>query len=166
MIDVRCGIFGAGGAVAKVPQDAVFLEVDICGEGDGLFDAILERLVGLYLYVVDDQAGTEVFGVGADEVGIAFGVAETIHMGIETVGTADMVNAVGDVLPDEAVVVVAVDTVEEKGREQLPVKVHAVDVFRVDDDVDAVDIDVDARVVEGGEGDVVDALLNGRNPHH
>ena len=166
VVDVCDGVLGAGGAVAEVPQEVVFREVDFNGKDHRLFDAVLETLVGLHHLIVEGQVGTQVDGVGAYQIGIALGIAKTVHMGVETVFARDVVHAVADVHSRVTVVVVAVDTVERQRRNLLVVEIHMGNIFRVDDDVDAVYLDVDVDMVESGEGHLVNPLLDGGNPHH
>ena len=71
-----------------------------------------------------------------------------------------------DVLSGEGVLIAAVDVLELAGRDEVAIEFHRADVTAVDDDVDMVGADVDVLVVEGGEGDLVDALLDGGNPNH
>ena len=46
------------------------------------------------------------------------------------------------------------------------VQIHIGDVYCVDNDIDAVGLDVDVLMVKGGEGHVTDALFHWGNPHH
>ena len=55
---------------------------------------------------------------------------------------------------------------ELTGRNPLIVKKYITNVFCVHDDVDMMSGDVDVLVVEGGESDSIDALLDGGNPNH
>ena len=88
-------------------------------------------------------------------------------MGVETMRTRQVVDTVGDFLLDITVAVVAIDATEEQGRDRLSIKKNTTDILRVDDDVYIVVVDVGIGVVmEGGEGDLVDALLDGSDPNH
>ena len=89
-------------------------------------------------------------------------------MGVETVGAAQMVDAVVDPLSVEAVLAVACHCIKLVGGQQRVVKIDLSNVLALNDDVHIViaDVDVVVLVIEGGEGNLVDALLDGRNPHH
>ena len=50
------GILGAGGAIAKVPNKCVVVQVDIRMECNGHVGAIGETLVGLHGFVVEGKA--------------------------------------------------------------------------------------------------------------
>ena len=99
--------------------------------------------------------------------GVTFGITETIHMGVKAMGTRQRVDTMGDLFLDITVAVVAIDSLEEQGRNHLAVQIHQGDVFRVDDDVYIMVVNgSDSRVMEGGESDGIDALLDWGNPHH
>ena len=89
-------------------------------------------------------------------------------MGIEAVGTAQLMNTMRDFFPVKAVLVVARNGFKLVGGQQRIVEVDLADVFSLNDDIHIVfaDIDVVVFVIEGGEGNLVDALLDGCDPHH
>ena len=127
----------------------------------------MEVVVGLYRQVVDGDSRAEVCGFRAYQISVAFGIAKAVDMGVETMRTRQVVDTVGDFLLDITVAVVAIDATEEQGRDRLSIKKNTTDILRVDDDVYIVVVDVGIGVVmEGGEGDLVDALLDGSDPNH
>ena len=153
-------------AVAEIPFKLEVLVVDFRPEGDGAKGAAVYGVVLLDGLAVDEDCGRQVGGGGAHQIGIAFGVAKAVDVGVEPIVAGDAVHAVADVQPRVAVVVVAVDAMEVGGRDDFAVEKHVGAVFGVDDDVDAMRLDVDVGMVKGGEGHVVDALLHGGYPHH
>ena len=87
MVGVVHRILGAGGAIAEVPKQVIIGLVDFDGKSDGIVYAVLEAFVGLDDLVVEGETGAEVNGIGADKVGIAFGMAKAVHVGVEAIGT-------------------------------------------------------------------------------
>ena len=116
--------------------------------------------------VVEVYFHGQVGGLRAYQIGIAFGDAEAINVGVETVGALQPMYTVRYVFAGKDKFVGAFHGGEAVGRQEIPVEVDGSGIFRVDDDVDMMGVDVDVSVVEGGESDVVDALLDGGNPHY
>ena len=103
MIGVVGRIVGAGGTVAEVPKDIILGIVDFGAESRFFLGAEGVDPARHHGFVVDGQGGAEVLGVGADHIGIAFGVAEAIHVGIEAIGAGQVMRVVGDFLSKEKV---------------------------------------------------------------
>ena len=100
-----------------------------------------------------------------------FPVSEAVHMGVEAVGATQMMCAGADLLTGETVLGVAGHGTKPVGRYRHMVEVNLTDILAFNDDIQVVLVYVEFKfifivIVESGEIDFVDALLDGRNPHH
>ena len=73
-----------------------------------------------------------------------------------------------DGLSEETVVFIPSHGFKQENGQQLAVKIDLSDVVFMHDDVHVMDIDIDVGVliIEGGEGDLVDALFKWGDPYH
>ena len=72
-------------AVAKIPNKFVVRNVDFHMEIDGQVGTIVVIVVRQHQFVVELEARTQVDGIRADQVSVTLGIAEAVHMGVETV---------------------------------------------------------------------------------
>ena len=129
MIDVCGGVVVAGEAIAKVPLERVCSGVDIGQEGHVFFCAVGEAFIGFDTDVVDGDARTEVDGVGAYHVSIATSIAESVNVGVDAVGTGQVMHAMADFFSKERVIRGTVHSLKLSGRQQFVIKIDLLDVF-------------------------------------
>ena len=117
IIGVCGGVLGACGTVAKFPKDVVIVGVDLGLESDGFVGAVFVGALFWDWGFVHRDLRAEVYGLRANHVGIAFGHAETVDMGVEPLAALHMMHPVLDVLAGEGVVTRSYHILETVGRQ-------------------------------------------------
>ena len=113
------GIVRAGCAVAKFPKEVVGAQVDVGMEGQGLQGTVADRVIGMDGDVVDENRSGKVGGLRSYHVGIASGIAKTVDVGVDAVGTTQLVHTMVDSLAVKTVLVVASHSLKLVGGQQL-----------------------------------------------
>ena len=106
-IVMRDGVVSACGAIAEIPYQVVVDEVDIGTEGEVFQYAFCDGVVWVDGCLVDGDGGGEVCSFRSGHISIASGIAKAIDVGVEAVGTAQLVNPMVDSFSVETVLVVA-----------------------------------------------------------
>ena len=88
-------------------------------EGQGLQRAVADRVIRMDGDVVDENRGGKVGGLRAHHVSITSGIAKAVNVGVDAVGTTQLVHTMVDSLAVETVLVVAGHSLKLVGGQQL-----------------------------------------------